>query len=91
MIILHWLELLMSQINFYGPKDFRAIEVLLCISLFLNKSLPYQLETPMLGAFDGYAFVDNTKKLFILITFSYRAIPAGKQHKELHRINVDAT
>ena len=43
MINPHWLELPMSQINFHGPTDVRAIEVLLyvivsCHYLFLMSS-----------------------------------------------------
>ena len=32
MINPHWLELPMSRINFHGPKDVRAIEVLMYVT-----------------------------------------------------------
>ena len=46
MINPQWLELPMSRINFHGPKDVRAIEVLLYCG--------YSLELPFCGASNEY-------------------------------------
>ena len=51
MINPHWLQLLMSQINFHGPNDIRAIEVLLyaVVSIWITLSCWVNSnETPIL-------------------------------------------
>ena len=46
MINPHWLELPMSQINFHGPKDVRATEVLLYLKSSFICVVPYLFLCP---------------------------------------------